>query len=414
MIDYESGVIGSLLIDPNPVLPILRGCLTEDSFTLEANKSIYKAACKLADTFKPLDVVTIGQAAGTSQEYLLELMQTTPTAANVKAYVEGLITQNMKFAVRSLADDISERIALEPPQQLLAYIKDEADRIAEEQKSNDLISSEAVMQSLSNRIVAIQSKLIKPSVLSGFCDIDEILNGFAPEGLYILAARPGGGKTTLGLQIAERVAKRGEPTLFVSLEMSKEQIAAKRAAEETGISYGSIYNGDLDLEQSESVIEAVQMLGERPLYVNRRRTASVDDIAFMARQVKGIKFLVIDYLGLVQNKYGSKLYEKVTDTSNKLKRLAMQLGIPILCLAQLNREVESRSNKMPCLADLRDSGAIEQDADGVLLLGGLTEDEREAGIADLTCIVAKNRHGRTGKLGLRWYLANGRIRGRDK
>ena len=199
--------------------------------------------------------------------------------------------------------------------------------------------------------------------------------------------------------------------MFMTLEMSKEQITAKRIAVDAGVPYDNVFNGKLSPEEFSKVTAACSKLSEYPLEINRKPSASVSDIAFFAHQVKGLGLIVIDYLGLIQQERGKSLYEKVTETSNSLKRLARSLNVPILCLAQLNRESEGRLNKKPRVSDLRDSGAIEQDADGILLLYRDMENQPEDGImpADLGCIVGKNRHGKTGEVPFLFYLPTGRI-----
>ncbi|MGI5881381.1 MAG: DnaB-like helicase C-terminal domain-containing protein, partial [Syntrophomonadaceae bacterium] len=170
-----------------------------------------------------------------------------------------------------------------------------------------------------------------------------------------------------------------------------------------------IITGNITQEEYAPIAESCSALSSRPLTINRKPSATVEDISFLAHQVNNLGFIVIDYLGLIRNNYGTKLYEKVTDTSNKLKALARQLGVPILCLAQLNREVEGRQSGRPKISDLRDSGAIEQDADGILLLYRDMDDVPDDYPADLTCIIGKNRHGRTGEINLKFFLPTGRI-----
>lgn len=411
MIDHETSVIGSLLIDPVPVLPIIRGRLSPDDFTIAINQDIYKAACRLADEGKTIDPVTIKDASGASSEYLLEVMQVTPTAANVEAYIKGMIEKTMRRRLAKLSDTVFERLQEgEAPQEVCTFVQESAEKIAESQSASDLISSLDACADLYGYLAAVGSGNVKPYVPSGYRALDAVLGGgFVKEGLYILAARPGCGKTTLAIQMAEKIASAGKGVLFMSLEMSKRQITAKRISSYTGINYTKIITADLTEEESVKLAQACSVLSERPLVINKRAGASVDDIAFLARQVKDLELIIIDYLGLVQHSGKGSIYERVTETSNSLKRLARNLGVPILCLAQLNREVESRPDGKPRTSDLRDSGAIEQDADGILLLSRDMRPPEGVAPVELLCQVGKNRHGRVGDVKFNFYLTNGGI-----
>lgn len=411
MIDYETSVIGSLLIDPIPVLPIVRGKLGKEDFTLAINQAVFTAACKLADEDKPVDPVTIKAACGVSSDYLVEMMNNTPTAANIEAYIDGMIEKTMRRRLYELSDSVSQQLTEGgAPQEVCTFIQESAEKIAEQQSASDLISSLDACMDFYGYLSEVGGGKVKPYVPSGYTALDELLGGgFVKEGLYILAARPGCGKTTLAIQMAEKVAKTGKPVLFMSLEMSKRQITAKRVSAFTNIGYTKVITAELTQSENAKVAEACGTLAERPLIINKRAGASVDDIAFLARQVKGLEFIVIDYLGLIRHKGGKSIYEQVTETSNSLKRLARNLGVPILCLAQLNREVESRADGKPRTSDLRDSGAIEQDADGILLLSRDMQPQEGMAPAELLCQVGKNRHGRVGEVKFNFYLTNGGI-----
>ena len=193
--------------------------------------------------------------------------------------------------------------------------------------------------------------------------------------------------------------------------MPKEQITAKRVAVHAGLNYEKVLTGELEPSEWKKVTDSCAVLSDYPLTINRKPSATVDEIGFMARRVKNLGFVVIDYLGLIENNNGRSQYEKITDTSKRLKRLALTLGVPILCLAQLNREVEGRNTNKPRVSDLRDSGAIEQDADGILLLHRDLEDASDdpSVPTELTCTIGKNRHGRIGEVKFMFFLSSGRI-----
>lgn len=414
--EAEQAVLGSMLIDPKCINDVMCKTSSED-FYIELNKGIYDIIRHLHGKGAKIDPVIVLDKLTTSDRaemrtYLMELMQVTPTAANVMKYVEILNSETMKRKIREVTQTITENLqGGMSPQDVCAYAQDKIGMIAETQSSQDLISSLDACSEFYNYLDEL-SEGKKPYVRTGYSSLDYVLGGgFVNEGLYILAARPGIGKTTIAIQIADAVAKSGIPTLFMSLEMSKNQITAKRIASETAINYTRVITGDIETAERTKVAEACGKLSEYPLTINRKPSATVDEIGFLARQVKGLGFIVIDYLGLIRNNNGKSLYEKITDTSNNLKRLARTLGVPILCLAQLNREVEGRTGGKPKTSDLRDSGAIEQDADGILLLHRNTEEviENDSTPTELTCTIGKNRHGRTGEVRFTFFMSNGRI-----
>ena len=250
-----------------------------------------------------------------------------------------------------------------------------------------------------------------PFLTTGYKALDRILGGGLMNGcLYILAARPGQGKTTLGASIAETVAKKGKTVLFISLEMTRAQLAARRIAAHVGtVTATQVLTGQIEGSDMDAVTAAMSELSRRKILFNRRSRVNVREIQFLARKNKA-DLVVIDYLGLIQHGEGKTLYERITTTSNQLKQLTTTLNVPVLCLAQLNREIEGRSKGEPRLSDLRDSGAIEQDADVVMLLHRLNvPDLRIDDPQPLDLVIAKNRYGPQGKVSLSWYLRNGRI-----
>lgn len=247
----------------------------------------------------------------------------------------------------------------------------------------------------------------------GIAGLDTLFGGgMLNNGLYIMAARPGCCKTTLALQIADTVAQNAGGVLFVTLEMDATQLTARRVARATGIPSNRLLMGTLTEPEMERVTQEFKRLNRSPFYLNKAVRCSVSDVRALARQVKDLRLVVIDYLGLLkpEGKHASR-YEEITAISGDLKALARSLGVPVLCLAQLNRASELRQDKRPSLADLRDSGAIEQDADGVLLL--YREDmywaERpdEGQPVTVECILAKHRHGAVGAVTLALDLQTG-------
>lgn len=243
-------------------------------------------------------------------------------------------------------------------------------------------------------------------VPSGFPRLDQVLGGgFIRGGLYIVGARPAVGKSTFALNLADRISGN---CLFTSLEMSPEQLMAKRVSRLTGISAAKLLGGQLSDPEWQAVARAGSALGDRGVYMNARYDLSTTKIQLLAQQVPELRAVIIDYLGLIQPATrGGSAYEAVTQLSRELKRMAISLDVPVICLCQLSRQVENRDDKRPRLSDLRDSGAIEQDADGVLFLyrPDYYNGAPEEGQPSLVCLdVAKNRHGRTGTSEFNFWL----------
>lgn len=415
--EAESGVIGSILIDEG-VLPVVSSMLTEDDFALNANREIYKAALALQAEGKPVDPVTILSVIGESySDYLLQTMEITPTAANAEVYAEETRKAAMWRQLKDLGSMLVDANTGDDPREAIGQIVKEAERIENMDTKRELTDPCEALLAFFDHRAKIETSAGN-CVRTGYRSIDSLLGGgLLNSGLYILAARPGMGKTTFAIAIADAVAKRGESVLFVSLEMDNEQIMAKRLAGRTGIGASDLMMNRLDDEQYKRVKEASKDLSMAPFYLNRKTWATVEDVRNWARKVKGLRMIVIDYFGLLRapGKSNSR-YEAMTEISGQLKALARSLKVPILCLAQLNRENMNRTQRTPMLSDLRDTGALEQDADGVIFLHRpdyYSTESNSTSIASgpmpLNVILAKNRHGSVGNVELAFYLKTGKI-----
>lgn len=410
-ISPDVSLAGSILIDPR-CLDEVRRTITPEMFGDRRCRAIYEAACELSDEGATVDPVTIrSRASEWDDTFSRQAMEITLTAANVGAYCEALHTE---FLRRELLVGIQERtdalLAGHDPLGEATELLTLTERITEGSYDAGVVSAREAAMELLEGLDRVDEGY-RAFVETGISDLDRILGGgLIREGLYILAARPGCGKTTLAAALAERMLERGRRVLFVSLEMSRKQLMARRVAADVGrATAAQILRGELSEEERKAVGESLVKLAKRPLFFNRRSSLNTSEIQFLAKQNRA-DVVIIDYLGLMRHEAGKSLYERVTGTSNQLKRMARGLETPVICLAQLNREVEGRQNQEPRLSDLRDSGAIEQDADGVLLIHRpAIEDADEYGPTPMEVTVAKNRHGRTGKIELNWYMRSGRI-----
>jgi replicative DNA helicase len=401
----EYGVIGSIMINPE-CLPEVRAILTESDFQTEQGRIFFRAVCRMADEGKPIDVITV-LAAGINEEWISQLVDTVPTAAYVCTYAEQMKREGQTRTLKAMFNRLAEQDA--DPAALISEAKAGLDQVTTSSFSG-LISQEEAMQHFAEHLAAANAGE-SLSVTTGFPSVDEILgNGMVKEGLYIVAARPGVGKTSFGLTAADLASKKHR-VLFVSLEMSEVQIMARRYANISGCGITRLLYGTLQEGDGDKLAKTTEMLWKRQMTLSNKIGVTVADIEVMCRSC-GAELAVIDYLGLIQGE-GQSIYERVTKVSGDLKRMARSLKIPVLCLAQLNRTSESRADKRPSMSDLRDSGAIEQDADAILLLHrpGLYWETQPTGGKEqpFEIQIAKNRHGPTGMVTLGWYALNGRF-----
>lgn len=421
-VSAEQSVIGSILLSPN-CLPEVERDLRPNDFRIDADRAIYEAALALERAGDKLDEVTIlDQAAKmgrpVSREYALQLLEITPTAANVGAYIQIVRENALRNGLMGVSETIRAGVvSRETPQDVLAQGAQMLTDLMTQGNAGRLSSPAEQLAAFYRQRDAIDSGDAKGYVCTGYMALDKLLGGgMINSGLYLLAARPGMGKTTLALNIADRVAQV-DPVLFVSLEMDDEQLTAKRISRETGISSEKLLMQPLnDLEYTQ-VAAATRKLASLSLYTNKAPAATVGDISALARSIAGLRLVVVDYFGKIAPPADfrrSGRVEYTTENSGALKDLARSLKIPVLALCQLNREVEARVDKRPQLSDLRDTGALEQDADGVIFL--YREDYyAEPGTVNpdipsmMEVNLAKNRHGRVGKCDMAFSLASSRV-----
>lgn len=416
-IKAESAVAGSILLD-HACLPAVMEILTSDDFYVSANKSIFESAVALHRRGDAVDPVTIkAESAGAvSDEYMLQLMDVTSTAANADVYAIETRRESMRRALQNLALDIDDRARLDDPREIIGDAMRELERIESQDTSKELASTSDALMGFFEYRSGIECNEVGFAP-TGFKRLDKLLGGgLLNGGLYVMAARPGMGKTAFALTVADGIARRG-PVLFVSLEMDKEQITARRLGRMSGISATKLLMGKLDDAERSKLVDASELLSLLPMEINRKPRATVDDIGNMARKVNGLRCIVVDYFGLIKptGNRGSR-YEDMTEISAALKAMARTMKVPVICLAQLNRENMGRTGKRPQLSDLRDTGALEQDADGVIFLHRpdyyeeKTDDEQsDWAPVELQIILEKNRHGGTGMCRAIFEMQEGRI-----
>lgn len=404
----EQYVCGAILIDGAQVLSAIRGILTAGAFQYDEYRAVYTAGLSLLDAGEPVDPVSIKaqakrQGVELTNQLLTELMEIVPTTANCVDYAHRVAEEARTRAVKELAERIQSD-TVSSTDELLATLQRETEAIRGSSYQRGLLTPCDTLHRFMDYVVRAGEKRDN-FISTGFPRLDDILGGgFIRGGLYILGARPAVGKSTFGINLADNIAGN---VLFVSLEMSVEQITAKRISRRIGCSSARLLSGQLSDQAWEKVAMASSDISQRGLYLNNRYDLTVQQIALLAQAVPELRAVIVDYLGLIQPATRSaSTYENVSQISRELKRMALSLNVPVICLCQLSRQVESRQNKRPMLSDLRDSGAIEQDADGVLFL--FRDDYYTGGPGDglpssVELTVAKNRHGKTGEVDFNFW-----------
>lgn len=416
----EIMLVGAICIDPDAladVLPYVR----VDDFGNAVCKDAFESALELQDSSAEWNVMTIadrlcqhGYGEQSAADFLRECMTAAATSQNAVAYAKLVRDQAGRRALQKIADDISDGVFYHAASsEIITSALRAIEEIQTPEQSGVMDSTTAIQQWYAWADAAEQDPEFT-LVRTGYAPLDRQLGGgLFKSGMYVIGARPGMGKTTVGINLADRIAARGKRVLFISLEMPAVQITAKRIAIRSGVPYNALMTGRLNSDDYRAVNTANNDLSAYAFLLADESRRTVTDIYALARKVRGLDVIFMDYLGLLSpapEDVTKTRYEQSTNISAALKSMAKRLGIPIVVLCQLNRESTKTASKKPSLTDLRDSGAIEQDADGVILLhrdGYYAEEKPE--IEDIKLIVAKNRHGATGEVTMTWKAASGAI-----
>lgn len=418
-VEAEQAVLGSMLIDARCVPEVIEA-LKPDDLYIRQNREIYETIYSMFNFSLTIDPVTVLEhmrqngvySENISRNYVLQLMEVTPTAANVKEYVGIVKDKSLLRRIAETAGDLTAMIqegtgtaqeVLEAAEQRIYGIRQGKNAQGLEHISTVLLS---VYERL-NELAASDSAV--PGLSTGLGDVDAAIAGLNDSDLILLAARPGMGKTSMALNILLHAGKHsGKTVVFFSLEMSREQLAMRLISGESFVDNKRLVTGKLSEDDWMKIAAASAALNKTQILIDDNPSLSVADMNAKCRRVDNLGLVVIDYLQLMQSA-GGKAYsgenrqQAVSDISRALKIMAKELRVPVLCLSQLSRANESRANKRPMLSDMRESGAIEQDADIVMFLyreDYYEEDSESHNLAE--CIIAKNRHGETGTVELQW------------
>lgn len=417
-LEGEQAVLGSILIDPDCVKEVVDKLRPED-FYLRQNREIFETICSMFTYARPIDGITVAETMqkngtydeNTTRSYLAQLMEITPTAANVMEYAAIVQDKALLRAVAQAASEITAMVQEGGGEatQTLEAAEQKIYALRRGQGSQSMVPVRQVLPDVLDRLSEMsESPTGLPGLSTGLSMLDTKLTGLNKSDLILLAARPGMGKTSMALNMALNVAKGAEMTVAVfSLEMSREQLVMRLLSAEALVENNRLRTGDLRETDWEKIADAATVLNQVDIRIDDNPLLSVADMNAKCRRLENLGLVVIDYLQLMTSAGGKGSTENrqqiVSDISRTLKIMAKELDVPVLCLSQLSRANEKRDDKRPMLSDLRESGAIEQDADIVLFLyrdDYYNEDSEKRNIAE--CIVAKNRHGETGKVELKW------------
>jgi replicative DNA helicase len=418
-LEAERAVLGSLLIDPDAMVKVASFLRIED-FYRERHQWIFGALAALNERREPADFVTLVDELERKDQleevggpaYITELINSTPTAIYVDYYARIVERTAILRRLIGAAGKIAE-LAYDESNNVDEVV-DRAEQIifgvSESRIHRELTPISSIMQNVVNQIDFLarnQNTLM--GVPTGFAMMDKMLGGFQKSDLIILAGRPGMGKTSLGLSIAQSAAKRHNARVAVfSLEMSNEQLVQRLLSVESAIDSHRLRLGQIYEEEWPILMEAANTLSTTHIFIDDTPGASVMDLRTKSRRLyaeHGIDLIVIDYMqlmtGVKSSTGGENRQQEISFISRSLKELARELNVPVVAISQLSRAVESRADKRPMLSDLRESGSIEQDADVVLFVyreDYYVEDTDRQNIADV--IIAKHRHGSTGTVSL--------------
>ncbi len=421
-LEGEQAVLGSMLIDPDCVKDVMDKLRPSD-FYLRQNREIFETIYSMFSYAKPIDGITVCeemQKAGTYDEnttrsYLAQLMEITPTSANVMEYAAIVRDKALLRGVAQAASEITALVQEGTGEagKILDIAEQKVYAIRRGQSAQDMVPLRQVLPDVLDRLSEMsENENHLPGLSTGLSAVDQKITGLNKSDLILVAARPGMGKTSFALNIALNVAKSAQKTVAVfSLEMSREQLATRLLSSEALVENNRLKTGYLRETDWEKIAGAATILNKLDIRIDDNPLLSVADMQAKCRRLNSndsLGLIVIDYLQLMtsaggQTRGGENRQQVVSDISRMLKIMAKDLDVPVICLSQLSRANEKRDDKRPMLSDLRESGAIEQDADIVLFLyrdDYYNEDSDKHNIAE--CIVAKNRHGETGKVELRW------------
>ncbi len=416
--EAEQSVIGSMIMDKDAIIAASELIAGED-FYEQRYGVLFDAMLELFNEGKPVDLITLQNKLKEkdvppelcSLEFIRDLITSVPTSANVRYYANIVKEKSTLRQLIKITESITNECYLDK-EKLETILEDSEKKmfdILQKRNSGEFVSiKEIVFKSLESIEAAARNKGSVTGVATGFYDLDYKTAGLQPSDLILIAARPSMGKTAFVLNIAEHVVlKNNITTAIFSLEMSKDQLVKRIMSMHSKVNSQSMRTGDLNDEDWLKLVESARAIGNSNLIIDDTSSISISELRSKCRKFKlefNLGLVIIDYLQLMSGSRKSESrQQEISDISRSLKGLARELNVPVIALSQLSRAVEQRPDKRPMLSDLRESGAIEQDADIVMFLyrdDYYNHDSEEAGISEV--IIGKQRNGPTGTVKLAW------------
>ena len=418
--EAEQAVLGSCLIDARCISDVI-GLLREQDFYLDANRDIFATIANMSNYSQVIDPVTVLDQMKqrgvfreeSSPRYMRELMEATPTAANVMKYAHIVRDQAL---LRNVISACEETIAAASggegeANQILDLVEKKIYALRQGRILGGLVPASQVVQTVYQDLTKrAQEGKVVPGITTGLRDLDRRIMGLKDSDFILVASRPGMGKTSIALNMAVAAAKESKKTVAIfSLEMSREQLVTRLLSAEGLVNMGHLLTGQLNADEWRRAAQAASIVSSLDIRINDNPTLTVADMNAQCRRLNNLGLIVIDYLQLMQSAGSGHSWsnesrtQAVSDISRMLKIMAKELNVPVVCLSQLSRANEQRQDKRPMLSDLRESGSIEQDADIVIGLyreGYYNMEAENPNLAE--AIVLKNRHGETGRENLIW------------
>lgn len=415
-VEAEQSLLGAILIDPEKIRDVVN-VIRSDDFYIPQNGKIFEAMQSLFLQSQNIDVVTLldilvksgtyDEAGGKS--YIMLLADSVPSAANITDYAKIIKDKSMLRKLIVAAQEISDMAysAEGDVNSIIDNAEQKIFNIATDVNSKGFTHiRDVILQNYEQLQALSENKEEAMGTPTYFSSIDKLLIGMGNSDLVVVGARPGMGKTSFCLNIATKVACKKKKTVAIfSLEMSNEQLVSRMLSSEALIESNKMRTGELETNDWTNLARAASVLAETDILIDDTPGITVTGMKAKLRRVKNLGLVIIDYLQLMQSdSHSDNRVQEIGEISRNLKLMAKELNVPIITCAQLNRSVEGRSEKIPMPSDLRDSGSIEQDADIIMFLyrdGAYDDDPSKQNVAQ--CIIAKNRHGSTGKADLGWY-----------
>lgn len=418
-LEAEQSVLGGILID-NQVFHRVVDVVAPDDFYRPANAKIFTAMCELASNGQPIDVVTLTtkmKELGVFQEiggaaYLAEMLERVPTSIHSEYHANLVSNQAVKRRLVSLSTDIANR-GLDPQEtteELLEYAEKNIFALSSSRKQKAIAPVRDIVRSAFielERRFELQEEVT--GIASGFIDLDKMTAGFQKSDLVIVACRPSMGKTSFALGVSRHAAIHSKaPILFFSLEMAKEQLVTRLLAAEAKVDSHRIRTGKLTEQDWAKLTRAAGVLSEAKLYIDDASALTALEMRGKARRLKAelgdLGLIVVDYLQIMGTPRGIESREQaIADMSKSLKAMAKELQVPVIALSQLNRNIEQRQDKRPMMSDIRESGAIEQDADIIIFIHREAADPTQPDAPSVAeFIIGKQRNGPCGTVKVVW------------